>query len=267
MRVGASGGRAGAPDESRDRVVVEEPLEVRVGERSLLVTMRTPGADFDLVRGLLFTEELVADPADVGALAYCRDVPDEARGNVVTVSLVPGAGIVEENAIRIGLISSACGVCGKSTLEAVAVQCKPVEPGPRLTPELVMGLPQELRDGQTVFDATGGLHAACLFDSKGKRLALAEDVGRHNTVDKIIGEAMRFGRLPLRDTILLVSGRAGFEIVQKARRAGIPVVASVSAPSSLALELARDGGQTLIGFLRDGRFNVYCGEQRFDPPL
>jgi FdhD protein len=261
------GDPAGREPDGRDRVVVEEPLEVRVGERSLLVTMRTPGADFDLVRGLLFTEELVADPEDIGALAYCRDVPDEARGNVVTVSLVPGREIVEENAIRIGLISSACGVCGKSTLEAISTQCLPVAEGPTLTRELLMSLPDQLRGGQTVFDTTGGLHAAALFDRAGRRLALAEDVGRHNTVDKIIGEALRFGRLPLRDTILLVSGRAGFEIIQKARRAGIPVVASVSAPSSLAVDLARDGGQTLIGFLREGRFNVYCGEQRFDPPL
>jgi len=258
---------AGRDPDGRDRVVVEEPLEVRVGERSLLVTMRTPGADFDLVRGLLFTEELVASPEDIGALAYCHDVPNEARGNVVTISLVPGRSIVEENAIRIGLISSACGVCGKSTLEAIATQCAQVGKGPRLTRELLEGLPQELRGGQTVFDTTGGLHAAALFDATGRRLALAEDIGRHNTVDKIIGEALRFGRMPLHDTILLVSGRAGFEIVQKARRAGIPVVASVSAPSSLAVDLARDGGQTLIGFLREGRFNVYCGEQRFDPPL
>lgn len=264
MHVGA---RAGLQPNGSEQVVVEEPLEVRVGERSLLVTMRTPGADFDLVRGLLFTEELVADPADISALSYCRDVPAEACGNVVTVSLVPGSSIVEENAIRIGLISSACGVCGKSTLEAVAVQCAAVAEGPVLSRELIMSLPKLLRDGQTVFDATGGLHGAGLFNASGKCLALAEDIGRHNAVDKIIGEALRFGRLPLRDTILLVSGRAGFEIVQKSRRAGIPVLASVSAPSSLAVELARDGGQTLIGFLRDGRFNVYCGEQRFVPKL
>jgi len=261
-RVGEGPGAAG-----EDRVVVEEPLEVRVAGRSLLVTMRTPGSDADLVRGLLFTEGIVEDPADIGGIAHCDDVPAEARGNVVLVSLAPGARLVEENALRAGLVSSACGVCGKSTLEAVRQASPPVERGPRLTRALVAGLPAALRGGQALFERTGGLHAAALFAADGRRLALAEDVGRHNAVDKVIGEALRFLPLPLRDTLLVVSGRAGFEIVQKARRAGIPVVCSVSAPSSLAIQVARDGGQTLVGFLREGRFNVYCGEERFDPAL
>jgi FdhD protein len=248
-------------------VVVEEPLEVRLGERSLLVTMRTPGDDLSLVRGLLWTEGLVGSPEDVGALAHCEDVPPEAAGNVVTVSLRAGAELVEENAVRAGLVSSACGVCGKSTLEAVASQAPPVGPGPHLSVELIAGLPQALRGGQSLFESTGGLHAAALFDASGRRLALAEDVGRHNAVDKVIGQVLRFLRPPLSDSLLAVSGRAGFEIVHKARCAGIPVVASVSAPSSLSIELARDGGQTLIGFLRDGRFNVYCGGERFDEPV
>ena len=256
-------GAAGEPDV----VVVEEPLEVRLGERSLLITMRTPGQDLDLVRGLLWTEGLVRSPADIAGLAHCEEVPAEAAGNVVTVSLRAGASLVEEHAVRAGLVSSACGVCGKSTLEAVASQAPRVGPGPRLDAALVAGLPAALRDGQSLFDSTGGLHAAALFDARGRRLALAEDIGRHNAVDKVIGQVLRFRPPPFADTLLAVSGRAGFEIVHKARCAGIPVVASVSAPSSLSIELARDGGQTLVGFLRAGRFNVYCGGQRFDPPL
>jgi FdhD protein len=158
-------------------------------------------------------------------------------------------------------------VCGKAVLEVVARDAPPVGQGPRLTAELLAGLPAQLLGGQALFARTGGLHAAALFSSTGALLALAEDVGRHNAVDKVVGKALRFAALPLADTILVVSGRAGFEIVYKARRAGIPVVASVSAPSSLSIELARDGGQTLIGFLREGRFNVYCGGQRFDPAV
>jgi len=267
-RVGRSGSQPAAqPAGDRDRVVVEEPLEVRFEGRCLLVTMRTPGDDLNLVRGLLFTEELVSSPADVAAVAHCPDVPAEAAGNAVTFSLRAGAALAPESALRQGLISSACGVCGKSALEVVAAGSPPVGPGPRLSAALLAGLPAQLRGGQALFESTGGLHAAALFSARGERLALAEDVGRHNAVDKVIGRALRLAALPLEDTLLLVSGRAGFEIVLKARRAGIPVVASVSAPSSLAIELARDGGQTLLGFLREGRFNVYCGEQRFDPAI
>jgi FdhD protein len=254
------GGKA-CPDE--DPVAVEEPLEVRLGSRSLLVTMRTPGDDGDLVRGLLFTEGLVHHQGDVTAVTACRDVPDEARGNVVTVSLREGTGLNEERTARVGMVSSGCGVCGKTTLEAIATLAPPVQSGPPLSAQLLLSLPEELRRRQAVFETTGGLHAAALFDSAGNFLALKEDVGRHNAVDKVVGEALRFGRVPLVNTILMVSGRAGFEIVQKARKAGIPVVCSVSAPSSLAVRLALDGAQTLVGFLRDGRFNVYAGADRF----
>jgi FdhD protein len=235
---------------------------VRVGARSLLITMRTPGADLDLVRGLLFTEGLVASAADIGPLQHCEDVPPEAAGNVVMGALRPGAKLVEEHAVRVGLVTSACGVCGKSTLEAVAGTAPRVGEGPRLAREVLLALPAALAGRQALFARTGGLHGAALFSADGRLLAVAEDVGRHNAVDKVVGEALRFGRVPLHDTLLLVSGRAGFEIVHKARRAGIPVLASVSAPSSLAIALARDGGQTLIGFLRAGGFNVYCGAQR-----
>ena len=262
----AAGAAAGAAD-AEDRVVVEEPLELRFEGRCLLVTMRTPGDDLDLVRGLLYTEGLVRSPADVAAVAHCQDVPPEAAGNVVQVSLRAGATLVGENALRQGLITSACGVCGRTALDVVARDSPPVGPGPRLTAALLAGLPAQLRGGQSLFERTGGLHAAALFSAQGALLTLAEDVGRHNAVDKVIGRALRLASLPLHDTLLLVSGRAGFEILLKARRAGIPVVASVSAPSSLAVELARDGGQTLVGFLREGRFNVYCGGQRFDPAV
>lgn len=260
-------GLAATHESAVDRVVVEEPLELRFEGRCLLVTMRTPGDDLDLVRGLLYTEGLVRSPEDIAAVAHCDDVPAEAAGNAVTFSLRQGASLVEENALRQGLVTSACGVCGKAALEVVARHAPPVGPGPKLSAELLAGLPAQLRGGQALFERTGGLHAAALFSPQGRRLALAEDVGRHNAVDKVIGQALRLHALPLQDTLLLVSGRAGFEIVFKARRAGIPVVASVSAPSSLSVELARDGGQTLIGFLRDGRFNVYCGGQRFDPAV
>ncbi len=257
-RVDSDGTRSAA----QDAVVVEEPLEVRLGSRSLLVTMRTPGDDGDLVRGLLYTEGLVPEPEDVTAVRECRDVPDEARGNVMVVSLRRGVELDEERTVRAGLVSSGCGVCGKTTLDAIQVATPAVAPGPVLSSKLLLGLPAALRPKQAVFASTGGLHAAALFDESGKLLSLKEDVGRHNAVDKVVGEAMRFGRLPLATSILLVSGRAGFEIIQKARRAGIPVVCSVSAPSTLAVQLARDGRQTLVGFLRDGRFNVYSGAER-----
>lgn len=250
------------PGAGRDAVVVEEPLELRLGGESLLVTMRTPGRDLDLVRGLLFTEGLVDAPGDVAAVAHCRDVPREARGNVVVVGLRRGAALRRDGTLRVGLVTSACGVCGKSTLQAVRQHAPRVGKGPQVPRAVLESLPAALQQGQDLFRVTGGLHAAGLFDARGRRLALAEDVGRHNAVDKVIGEALRFLRPPLAGAILMVSGRAGFEIVHKARRAGIPVVCSVSAPSSLAVRLARDGGQTLVGFLREGRFNVYCGAQR-----
>ncbi|RKY17440.1 MAG: formate dehydrogenase accessory sulfurtransferase FdhD [Planctomycetota bacterium] len=256
-RAGPDGTRPGT-----DELVVEEPLEVRLGQRSLLVTMRTPGHDLDLVRGLLFTEGLVASPADVTGLAMCRDVPPEALGNVVMLSLAPGASLDEVRTARAGLTVSACGVCGKASLEALATLAPPVPTGAPWDLELLSRLPAVLQQQQPVFGRTGGLHGAGLFDRQGRLLASAEDVGRHNAVDKVIGQAIRFRRLPMHDALLLVSGRAGFEIVQKARRAGIPVVCSVSAPSSLALDLARDGCQALVGFLRDGRCNVYCGAER-----
>lgn len=254
--------RDGVAETTRDDVVVEEPLEVRVGDRSILVTMRTPGHDFDLVRGLLFSEGLVERADGVTGVAWCRDVPVEARGNVVVVALAEGVELDEERTLRAGLVSSGCGVCGKTTLEAVAVDAPAVPDGPTIDAAVLASLPERLAERQDLFARTGGLHAAALFDVGGRLLSVREDVGRHNAVDKVVGEALRFGRVPLRDTALMVSGRAGFEIVQKARRAGVPIVCSVSAPSSLAIDVAREGNQTLVGFLRGEAFNVYAGGER-----
>src|SRR6185436_11537440 len=167
-----------------------------------------------------------------------------------------------DGTLRVGLVTSACGVCGRAVVDSIGRDVPVITDGPTVTNAVLTALPAALHLGQDLFHRTGGLHAAGLFDARGRRLALAEDVGRHNAVDKVIGEAARFGRLPLSDALLVVSGRAGFEIIHKARRAGIPIVCSVSAPSSLAVRLAREGGQTLIGFLREERFNVYSGAER-----
>ena len=252
--------RSGEP--AQDRVAVEEPLEVRVDGRTLLVTLRTPGDDLDLVRGLLYGEGFVERPDDVVEVRHCDDVPEEARGNVVIVRLREGRGLAVDGSLRSTIVSAACGVCGAATLDAVGRVAPPVSEGPVVPRSLVETLPGRLRRMQRVHDRTGGVHAAALFAADGRLLAAKEDVGRHNAVDKIVGEAMRFGALPLRESLLMVSSRAGFEIVQKARRAGVPIVCAVSAPSSLAVELAEAGGQTLVAFLRGGRFNVYTHPER-----
>jgi FdhD protein len=231
---------------AHDRVAVEEPLEIRVGERSLLVTMRTPGHDLDLARGVLFTEGLVARPGDVVAVHHCRDVPPEARGNVVTVTLRAGAALDDLRAARSAVMHAGCGVCGKTTLEAVLVDAPPVGPGPRLTRALVSCLPGALAAGQSVFEATGGLHAAGLFAADGRRLALAEDIGRHNAVDKVLGAAL-LARQPVRGLGLLVTGRISAELAFKASRAGLAYVATPSVPSTLAVEIARRSGMVLVG--------------------
>ena len=253
----------GARTRRADRLATEEPMEIRVDEpggeqRTLAVTMRTPGHDFELAAGFLFTEGLI-DPGDLRGVRYC-DVPrEEQHYNVVTVAV---GRPLPDLAARAFYTTSSCGVCGKASLEALDVQCAPVAPGPEVAPEVLTALPEELRRVQRVFDRTGGLHAAALFDAGGKLLSSREDVGRHNAVDKVIGAELLAGRLPLSERILLVSGRASFEIVQKAARAGIPIICAVSAPSSLAVDTARRFGMTLAGFLRDERFNVYAGPQR-----
>ena len=252
----------------RDSLATEEPLEIRVsaGGRSevVSVTMRTPGTDFELAAGFLHGEGLV--PAGgLRQVSYCADVatPDQ-RFNVVTVEIDAPA---PPAAVRTGLVSSACGVCGSASLEVLRKRgLRPVTAGPAVAVDTVYRLPDALRAAQGVFDDTGGLHGAGLFTPAGDLLAAREDVGRHNAVDKLVGWALLGGRLPLAGTVLMVSGRAGYEIVQKAVAAGIPVVASVSAPSSLAVAVAEEFGVTLVGFLRGRRCNVYAGRDRIVLP-
>ena len=240
-------------------LAVEEPLEIRIGGTPLTVTMRTPGDDIDLAAGFLFCEGLLNPSVDLRQIRMCDE-------NVADVTLEPAGSAlaVTPQARRNFLTTSACGVCGKESIEAIRVTSRydiaadPVQ----VSPEVLASLPDRLRDAQRVFASTGGLHAAGLFTPDGTLLALREDVGRHNAVDKIVGWALREGRLPLAGHVLLVSGRASFELVQKAYMAGIPVLAAVSAPSSLAAGLAEEAGMTLVGFLRGTSMNAYTGTHR-----
>ena len=255
----------GVRSERADTLATEEPMEIRVAgpgqeARSVAVTMRTPGGDYELAVGFLFTEGLIA-PGDVEQVAYCDDLQDEEqRFNVVTVTLTRPFDF--ERVRRNFYATSSCGVCGKAALEDIEVRCAPVAGGPEIPVDVLLGLPEKLRGGQTVFDRTGGLHAAGLFTAGGELVALREDVGRHNAVDKVIGERVLAARMPLSDLILQVSGRASFEIVQKAAVAGIPIVSAVSAPSSLAVEAGERFGMTIVGFVREGRLNVYSRPER-----
>jgi FdhD protein len=250
-----------------ERLATEEPLEIRVEEpdreqRQVAVTMRTPGHDFDLAVGFLFTEGLIGGRDGVRSVRYCAVDREEQRYNVVSVTLTAP---LRQELDRNFYATSSCGVCGKATLDAIEAHCAPVPEGPRVAPELIVSLPARLRDAQRVFDRTGGLHAAGLFPAAGGGEALVrEDVGRHNAVDKAVGERMLAGALPLSDSVMMVSGRASLEIVQKAAMAGVPVICAVSAPSSLAVAAASRFGITLIGFLRGERFNVYTGVERVD---
>jgi FdhD protein len=246
-----------------DRLATEEPMEIRIEEpgaeqRSVAVTMRTPGHDFELAVGFLLTEGLIADRDDVRTVRYCAVPREEQHYNVVSVTV----GRPLEFEPRSFYATSSCGVCGKASLDAIDVQCAPIGDGPVIAPAVVTSLPDALRQAQTVFDRTGGLHAAGLFDAEGALVMTREDVGRHNAVDKLVGAQLLEGRLPLSDSILMVSGRASFEIIQKAATAGIPIVCAVSAPSSLAVDAARRFGLTLVGFLRDERFNIYTRAER-----
>jgi FdhD protein len=250
--------------ERADRLATEEPMEIRAGgpgsePEAVAVTMRTPGGDFELAVGFLFTEGLIG-PGDVEKVSYCELPAQEQQYNVITVRLKRpfDAGALKRNFYA----TSSCGICGKAALEDVEVHCAPVAPGPVVAAETISGLPDKLREGQRVFDQTGGLHAAGLFAPEGDLLSLREDVGRHNAVDKLVGEALLAGQLPLSERILQVSGRVSFEIVQKAAVAGIPIIAAVSAPSSLAVETAERFGMTVVGFVRDGRLNVYSHPER-----
>ncbi|WP_101783797.1 formate dehydrogenase accessory sulfurtransferase FdhD [Nonomuraea indica] len=252
----------------RDDLATEEPLEIRVASpdgarRTVAITMRTPGHDFELAAGFLHGEGLAAADG-IAAIGYCtdEDVPAQARYNTVTVRLrgpVPDLPSLD----RHFLTSSACGVCGSAGLDTLRDRCHPLLPGSVVvTPEVLYGLPDRLRAAQGVFGKTGGLHAAGLFTAEGELVAVREDVGRHNAVDKLVGWAALNRRLPLDRHVLMVSGRTSYEIMQKALAAGVPVVCAVSAPSSLAVELAREFGMTLVGFLRGRRCNVYAGYDR-----
>jgi FdhD protein len=249
-----------------DTLATEEPMEIRVaglGQDAVpaAVTMRTPGGDFELAAGFLYTEGLIQGRHDVARVSYCEDLrPEEQRYNVVTVELTRpfDPSVLSRNFYA----NSSCGICGKATLEDVEVHCAPLSPGPEVAADAIRLLPDALRGAQDVFERTGGLHAAGLFDPDGGLLSLREDVGRHNAVDKVVGEALLAGELPLAERILQVSGRVSFEIVQKAARAGIPIVSAVSAPSSLAVQAADRLGMTVIGFVREGRFNVYAHPER-----
>jgi FdhD protein len=248
-----------------DYLAGEEPLEIRIGEHPLSVTMRTPGHDLELAAGFLFTEGLVHRREQLLKLESAIPDGETAKGNVVQVELTPDAVPDFEKMRRHFFAASSCGICGKASIDSVRSRMlQPPNPHFRVAPELLLQLPDVLRSSQDVFDRTGGLHAAALFDASGALLVLREDIGRHNAVDKLIGWALREGRLPLADSVLLVSGRGGFEIIQKAIVAGVPVVASVSAPSSLAVQLARELRLTLIGFLRGRRFVIYAGENRLE---
>jgi FdhD protein len=249
-----------------DTLTVEEPMEIRVQGTSLSVTMRTPGDDFDLTIGFLVTEGLIRGAPDVATLMHCQDEGEDGRPtfNVVDVVLASGVPLPDLSAERNFYTTSSCGVCGKASIDAVRT-ISPYDVNaalPSVDPRVLAELPGRLREHQKVFDRTGGLHAAGLFSPAGELMALREDVGRHNAVDKLVGWAARNGLLPLDETILMVSGRASFELTQKAAMAGIPVLAAVSAPSHLAVELAEDAGLTLVGFLRPPRMTVYAGAHR-----
>ncbi len=254
--------RPGGIRESEDRVAAEEPLEIRVGGRPLAVLMRTPGDDEALAAGFLLTEGLIRGPEDLERVAHCTDVPPEAMANVIDVTLAPGVPDPLERGRRSFYASSSCGICGKSSIEEVRLQAAPLPLGRTIAPDALPRLVPALRTAQVTFERTGGLHAAGLYRFDGTLVATAEDVGRHNAVDKIVGARLLLGEAPLGERLLLVSGRVSFEIVQKAWLAGIPAVAAVSAPTSLAVELAQAAGMTLVGFLRGEDYNVYAGPER-----
>jgi len=257
--------------ERDDALAVEEPLEIRIrpadrgAARSFVTTMRTPGNDEELAAGLLFAEGVLTSRDDLLGLERPVDprIEPQLRANVIMATLDPDAYARGEKLERGTVMGSACGVCGKTSIEnVIPSDAAPLVSDLRIRPEFLFALPGKLRESQSVFSTTGGLHAAGLFDAGGRLLALREDIGRHNATDKLVGRFLLEDELPLANSVLVVSGRAGFEIIQKAYSAGIPVVASVSAPSSLAVELADASGLTLVGFLRERRYNIYANPSR-----
>lgn len=250
-----------------DHLATEEPLEIRLvsPHKTIAITMRTPGADFELVAGFLYSEGVVSSRDDIERISYCVDptVDGEQRYNIVNVALREGLAVELQPLERHFFTTSACGVCGKASLEALRSPRCLVSPKSLEVPvEIVYTLPEQLRLAQQVFSTTGGLHAAALFNTQGQLLAVREDVGRHNALDKLVGWALLTEQLPLNNHIVLVSGRSSFEILQKCLAAGVPIICGISAPSSLAVALAREFGITLVGFLRGERFNIYAGRER-----
>jgi FdhD protein len=243
-----------------DKLAREEPLEIRVRGRSVAITMRTPGHDKELAAGFLLTEGIVRKPADIIEVAPCLD--SDAPDNTLNVLLSAAVVVDFEQLTRHVFASSSCGLCGKASIDAVHQHFPPIESRVQIPAETLSQMPERLRAAQQTFAQTGGLHAAAVFDCQGELLVLREDVGRHNAVDKVIGHGLLGGLLPFESHVLLVSGRASFEIMQKALAARIAIVAAISAPSSLAVEFARDSGQTLIGFLRGQTMNVYSWPER-----
>ena len=263
--------RAGHASVVEDQVAAEEPMETRIlweqdgqlPRKSIAVTMRTPGDDFALAAGFLFSEGLLATRNDIADISYCRDEDEQQAHNIVSVTLRPGLVFDAARLNRNFYTTSSCGVCGKASLDALSISGhEPLVSRHQLAPAVLSLLPRTLRAAQPVFESTGGLHGAGLFDNHGNLIALKEDVGRHNAVDKIIGEQFLAGSTPLDNRVLMLSGRASFELLQKALAAGIPFVAAVGAPSSLAIDVAEAFGITLVGFVRPDGFNVYTGRER-----
>jgi FdhD protein len=260
-------GPGGAARRSRDRLAVEEPLELRVAGRPVGVTMRTPGNDFELAIGYCISEGLVARPDDVEAVRFCAPEGQAQEFNVLTVDLRPGVPVPDPSLDRLAVTSSSCGVCGKASIDAITVACPTLAgDGLAVAAGVLIAIPDRVREAQRVFEQTGGLHAAAICGPDGEVRCVREDVGRHNAVDKVIGWAATERRLPLHGMVLFVSGRCSFEVVQKAAVAGVPLIAAVSAPSSLAVELADQLGMTLVGFLRGDTMNIYTHPHRITLP-
>ena len=257
--------RDGIREVGTDRAATEEPLEIRLHGRPFAVIMRTPGADRELAAGFLLAERILMTPDDLGTIEYCTDPSAEHPENIVNATIANGSAETLERMLagrRQVATNSSCGLCGRLTIESLRIDAPAIVGAWTVAGQTLVGLPDRLRAAQKVFDETGGLHAAGLFARDGRLEAMAEDVGRHNAVDKVVGRMLMADRLPLSEHLLVVSGRTSYEIVQKAFLAGVPLVAAVSAPSSLAIELAEDCGVTLVGFLRGGSFNIYAHPER-----
>jgi FdhD protein len=257
--------RNGVRHAGTDRAATEEPLEIRLHNRPFAVIMRTPGSDRELAAGFLLSEGVLKTPDDLGTLEYCTDPKADHPENIVNATIAGGSAESLERLLadrRQVMMSASCGMCGRLTIESLRAEAPAIRGAWTVSAGTLVAIPDRLRAAQRVFDETGGLHAAGLFTPEGRLEAMAEDVGRHNAVDKVVGRMLMQDRLPLSDYLLFVSGRTSFEIIQKAFIAGIPMVAAVSAPSSLAIELAQDSGVTLVGFLRGQNFNVYAHPER-----